>query len=480
MSLTPKGEGEDKRYSNMSYINSDKTIDLTADNSNHSQMEVTGSTSERSSARYELEPHRSIDTVTGDPQPEKLENIRVFNLDKDKFYSNNIYVVVESTNSNLGRLHPMYVGHIFHRKLKVPNIINIEKSGLNRVKVYVRGIKDANLLVQNENLAKENLRAFIPNHLLFRKAVIRNVDTYFDDDYLTKNIESPYNILEVKRLKRKVMSDGNASYVDTQSVVISFEGNILPKSVIINSVILEVEPFIQRVIQCFKCLRYGHVARQCRSKNNLCNDCGKSIEENHTCVAEDIFCLHCNNNSHSTTSKNCPVFNNQKKIKAYMASSNVTFIEAKKIIESSFANSVSTSNRFEILSNLSDINFPKLSETVAPPRRPFLSQPIQNKPNQSQCLDQQPNKKRKTITSPIPTTHPQSMFPFVFGPSQPLPQNTQTPNLKINKDKIVLSFYNLIQHIVNRASSVEEIKSINDKDLKNEISILIDKVNRNG
>lgn len=485
------------------YVNSDKTIDLTVENNtDHNEMEVAEPTSDRATPTYTVIPTlRSTNMMAGDSQIEKPETIRVFNLEHDKYYSKNIYVIVESLKSNLGRLHPMYVGHIFHKKLNIPNITNIERAGFNRIKVYVKNIKDANYLVKNEQLKSENLRAFIPNHLLIRKAIIRHVDIYFDEEYLFKNIVSPYSILEIKRIKRRVEVDGKISYVDTQSVVLSFEGNILPNTVKINSVLVEVEPFVQRVVQCFKCLRYGHVAKQCRSTNSICNYCGKTRDENHTCNSEDKFCLHCKSYGHPTISKDCPVFKNQLKIKQYMASSNVTFSEAKKRIESSYADTLITSNRFELLNNLTDSNFPPLVRQS--PRRPSLSQPNHttlssssgfNSPprhiplsqpshfNFNQALDpnKQPTKKRKTLSPPVKTVQPPPMFPFISGPSQPLPPNPYKPNYEQDKSLIITTLYNLVQHIVTRVNSIEELKNISDCSLKEEISILLDKTFKNG
>lgn len=184
----------------------------------------------------------------------KKETVRFFNLDKDKFYIyKSVYVYMEKTNSQLmGRLHPMHVGHILHKKLNVQNITSIEKVGLNRVKVGLKTPLDANKLISNPLLNAENLKAYIPNNLLLTKGLLRFVDTSFDDEYLKNNIESNFKILDINRLKRRVTSpEGKSCFVPRQLVVLTFEGNILPKEVIINSVICPVEPYVQRVIQCF-------------------------------------------------------------------------------------------------------------------------------------------------------------------------------------------------------------------------------------
>ena len=94
------------------------------------------------------------------------------------------------------------------------------------------------------------MKAFIPNSLLSRKGIIRGVDTFFDESYLKNNISSKLTITNIQRIKRKkILNDNEPTLIPTQTVVLTFEGNTLPSHVTINSVIFEVETYIQRVVQ---------------------------------------------------------------------------------------------------------------------------------------------------------------------------------------------------------------------------------------
>lgn len=329
----------------------------------------------------------------------KLNLPKVFNLDKDKYYNDkNIYVYIEKSNDqNAGRMHPMVIGHILHKKLNIRNITTIEKVGINRIKVGLKTALDANNLIKNKLLEQEHLKAFIPNNLLIRKGVIKFVDTMFDEDYLLNNIESNCKILSVERFKRKVEIENKISYVPRQIVALTFEGNKLPNEVYINRVVCPVEPYVQRVIQCFKCLRFGHVSNQCRSDKPLCISCSKPLDENHKCEKNDIFCLFCKNNDHKTVSKDCPHFQKQSKIKKLMSTSNTTFSEAKKSIESSYSGIFTASNKFELLNNLefNDRNFPRLPNSSTNSTQPF-SQPNRTT-NFFTHANKPPNKKEGSV-----------------------------------------------------------------------------------
>lgn len=408
---------------------------------------------------------------------------KFFNVNTDKYYNDkNIYVYIEKNNEqNIGRLHPMYIGHILHKKLNIKNITTIEKVGFNRIKVGLKTIVDANNLIKNELLQQEDLKAFIPNNLLVRKGVIKFVDTRFDEDYLVDNIKSGCKILAVNRLKRKVINENQTTYVPRQIVVLTFEGNKLPNEVYINSVVCPVEPFIQRVVQCFKCLRFGHVSSQCRSNKPLCINCSQSIDVNHKCEDKDIFCYYCKNHYHKSISKECPYFQKQTQIKKHMSNLNLSYSEAKKYMEVSYSGVFPSNNRFELLNNLEDMdrNFPKLptptastTQTFSQPPRPLISPSHTNKT---------PIKKRKINSPSLQSPQIPPLFPFVMGPSQPLPPNTRkTVDIGTDKEKILNVFTKFIHDIISKINSVNDLKQIDDQFLKGELSSVLDNLQIHG
>lgn len=411
---------------------------------------------------------RSLQTATGDKFP---KNIELFNLQKPHLYSDDVYVFIEKINDvnhNMGRLHPMHVGHILHKKLGIVNIRKIDRVGLNRIRVYVNNIKDANKLIQNEGLATENLKAYIPSNLLSRKAVIKHVDTSFNEDYLFENFMSTVAITNVYRVKRKVEFEGDTVLIPKQTVIVTFEGNVLPKYIYLNSVVCVVEPYIQKVIQCYKCLRYGHVAKQCRSVKSLCTNCGKDKDESHTCrEPQDTCCIYCKNSEHKSISKDCPSFQCQRKIKTSMANNNLTYLEAKRVVNNNYSNVVSK-NPFECLATLDDHHFPPLP-TVSPVRYEKQLKPhhiIQQiyPQNQSQNpqhteSQNQSNKKRKA-TSPVEIA---PMFPFQFGPKQPLQYNPYS-----NNETLSFEFcFNFLMSVFSDIKSFEDFKKIDSEYIKN-------------
>lgn len=450
------------------------------DASSHMDYDRDTDTTHRTNGRQNSS---SLEMVVSDTTSTKTKTVKLFNLESDKYNSNLIYVFIEKTNEeNIGRLHPLVVGHILHKKLSIKNIISIKSAGKNRVKIQLRSTKDANLLVNNKLLETENLRAFIPNHLLEKKGLIRGVDTFFDNDYLQENIISPAKVINIQRMHRKIVKDNKSVLVPKQSMIITFEGNVLPNEIIINSVVFPVEFFFGRVTQCYHCLKYGHISKQCRSSNSpLCINCGQSKIENHECFERDTYCIHCKTKDHRSNSKNCPVFEKQKKIKKIMVEHNSTFNEAKEYCENSFANLISL-NKFSILSdaNSYDENFPALS-TQKPTSSNQTNFKTQRKPNNrtnlslsqpstSNVHNSNPNKKRKFSPSSPPTP----MFPFKFSGPSPIPPNNNTPSYHLEKNKICESLSQFVIDFLNKIKSLDDIKKINLDDFRRNMDTLLE------
>ena len=397
---------------------------------------------------------------------------KIFHLERQHMYcKSNIYVYIERTNTdNIGRLHPLQIGHLFHHKLNLGNYItSIERSGINRVKVGVKTVEVANNLVQNPNLEKEHLRAFIPNNLLCRKGLIRGVDTCFDEFYLKSNILSSYSVSEIQRMKRrKVLENNESVFIPTQTVVLTFEGNSLPSHVIINSVNFVVEPYIQRVIQCFKCLRYGHISRLCKSTKNLCTKCSEEKSDQHSC--SKISCIHCKTDQHSSTDKCCPEYINQQKIKKIIAEKNIPYLEAKKFISGNYS-TIINQNRFEAL------NFSDPAEYPALPS--INNNSKNNSPTSKNFTFSKTTKKRKANSPEASPVKSHAMFTYPFGPSQPIQNSLKQsppgdPGICTNK-KIIEGVVNLFSTILKNINNIEDIKALDNTFLLKSVGTLFDK-----
>ena len=260
-------------------------------------------------------------------------------------------VILESSTQNLGNFHPMSIGKLILQEHKeLDNYIHsINMAGKNRVKVTFKSSYHANILLASEILKNKEIKSFIPQYLTKRVGIIRGVDLSLSEEEV-KDLITPlqgqyFTIVDVTRMKRKIVNEGkDPEYKPTGTMKISFKGQQLPSCISICKVICEVEPFVQRVVQCFNCLRYGHVSAQCRSKVK-CAKCGNEHSSTECTSTSKPSCIFCNGDHSSSDRKVCPEFKKQKNIKTIMAIENISYRDATNKVNNSFSNIVQSTIR---------------------------------------------------------------------------------------------------------------------------------------
>lgn len=237
-------------------------------------------------------------------------------------------IYAESKDKNLGRLHPMALGRILHTKVSsVSNkISNVAAIGINKIKICFNDWKSANTVVKQKLLDEYNIKTYIPKHKTTRIGIIFNVDPEIEEDEIMSCIKTDVEIIKVKCIKNKKAY--NSSY-KTQRVKIWFRGSYLPENVFIHSVACEVQPFIENVIQCHKCWRFGHIRLQCQGRQR-CRKCSDEHDVKE-CVSQIEICALCRNN-HQANDRNCQTYLYNKKLKELKAYQNISISEAKQIL----------------------------------------------------------------------------------------------------------------------------------------------------
>lgn len=240
----------------------------------------------------------------------------------------------ESSPDDDTTLHPITFGR-FLKKNFFKNIINgsLKRIGRNRLSLSFSTFSDANSFIANDNLAAHKFKAYIPSFNTTRMGLVRGVPSDWSPEEVMENINVPIGcgkILKVRRLKKKAMVNGEKTFIDTESIVVTFDGQVLPKRVFMCYNSLPVDLYIYPTIQCYHCCRYGHVKAQCRSKPT-CYKCGQGHTGDNCKVDDDFLsCCWCDG-QHFATSRKCPEYERQVRIKETMAKSCISYPEANKL-----------------------------------------------------------------------------------------------------------------------------------------------------
>lgn len=209
----------------------------------------------------------------------------------------------------------------------------VKQIGRNRVSVEFSSADSANQFVTHSVFTKSN-KIFIPSFNVTRMGIVRNVPSDWSDEEVIDNIEVPEGcgkVIKVRRMNIKKHIDGQTQYVPSETMVITFDGQVRPQRIFMAYSSLPVLKYEFPTIQCFKCCRFGHVSEKCRSSER-CFRCGEGHQgKNCPLPADKAKCISCNGN-HDSTDRKCPEFERQKKIKFEMSERDISYMEASKIV----------------------------------------------------------------------------------------------------------------------------------------------------
>ncbi|XP_061707318.1 uncharacterized protein LOC133517876 [Cydia pomonella] len=219
-----------------------------------------------------------------------------------------VHVQMKQTDAK-SSLHPVSFGKFLLKK-GFRNIINgsVKRIGRTRIAMSFSNYVDANLFVTDTCLESENLTAYIPSFSVTRMGLVRGIPAQWSEEEIVSNISVPMGcgkVLKVRRLNHRVVVNGSVTWQPSETVVLTFDGQVLPKRVFSCYNSLAVELYIFPTIQCFLCCKFGHTKNNCRSKPK-CFKCGE-MHPGNTCAVEeeDAICCLCNG-FHFATNRSCP------------------------------------------------------------------------------------------------------------------------------------------------------------------------------
>lgn len=209
----------------------------------------------------------------------------------------------------------------------IKDITKVKYLNNYRVRIDCQNELSAIKLQTCKDLLDMDWRFSRPDFKSYSYGVIKDVDLELTDEQLKNCITCPDNfeLVSLKRLQRRNINDSSKDlWVTSEAVRLCFKGDMLPAYVYTDGLRIKVEPFVFPVSQCSRCWKFGHTARVCPSKKELCPKCGN----NHSnCDTQNFKCLNCDG-PHMALSKTCPAFLKEKNLKNLMAEFNCTYRKA--------------------------------------------------------------------------------------------------------------------------------------------------------
>lgn len=241
----------------------------------------------------------------------------------------------EDNTDSTKQIHIMEVARLLY-SLKITDYSELKPAGRARFKITFPNPRNAEQLI-NSRILKETYKykIYVPNMYKQTIGVIRNIPPTIPDEELLANLSSQnIPIVKVERIFKldRLRNNGkeDQTLLPTYSVKIFVDGEKLPTEVKVYGVATKVDVYIFPLKFCWRCSRYGHKIKACKSQQPRCCNCSMSGHDGADCKSLNILCIHCKE-PHRAFNVDCRERQRQDRIRQEMAYNKLTFAEAEKI-----------------------------------------------------------------------------------------------------------------------------------------------------
>ena len=236
-------------------------------------------------------------------------------------------VIASRQERQVASLSPFIIEKVLHGIAGVPQSIKKLRSGDLLVE-YVNRKQIENLL-RTEKFFDLDVKVSLHGSLNTSKGVVRCPDLKACSEQEILDNMREQGVVGVRRIK--IRRDG--SLKDTNTFVFTFNTSVLPKQLKVAFIRVTVDPYIPNPLRCYQCQLFGHHEDKCKNQM-ICVNCGEPKHSTHDKDCKNVAkCVNCSGN-HPADSRQCQAWNTEKEILKIKYTRNISFPEARKIVES--------------------------------------------------------------------------------------------------------------------------------------------------
>ena len=158
------------------------------------------------------------------------------------------------------------------------------------------------------------------------KGVITGIAVEIEEEELKKSLVTPgIEVVSVKRMTKGPEKE------KSESVLIEFKGEEIPGRVYVGCMSYYVREYIPKPMRCFKCQKFGHIAKFCKEKRR-CARCSGDHEYGECEGKEKPKCCSCGG-EHSVAFGGCPIMKKEVEIQKVKVLEKITYAQAVKKIK---------------------------------------------------------------------------------------------------------------------------------------------------
>lgn len=194
--------------------------------------------------------------------------------------------------------------------LKDIQVRNIRKTKNGNIQIYVENNFSVNEILTNEDRFPGKLKVQANKKLY--SIVLKGLN-YEQARIYKEQLEEEYGVIDMQKItsfknKNQVVNKTIIKVADKQTA-----DRLIQDKIKLDHVRYNVEEYKKpiRLLQCFKCQKFGHVAKQCRLAKTICQKCGRddhNVDDNNKliCNMQTRSCINCGQSGHSAAYPLCP------------------------------------------------------------------------------------------------------------------------------------------------------------------------------
>lgn len=232
------------------------------------------------------------------------------------------YFVIKREEGDFSKVNPFVIAKIINES--VGSVTNIKKVREGLL-IETANRKQAENLIGLTRFGEFPVQVVPHSTLNYSKGVINCRDLLNSSINEIKEYLWDQGVIDAQRITIK---KGEAIH-NTASIILTFNKTKLPDRVHVAFYSLPVRHYIPAPLRCFRCQKFGHSSTSCQGEQ-ICV-CGKPLHVGVECETP-IKCINCEG-SHSTKSKNCPVYKYELAIQTLKVTKRLSYFEAKREVQ---------------------------------------------------------------------------------------------------------------------------------------------------
>ncbi|CAF1382748.1 unnamed protein product [Rotaria sp. Silwood1] len=223
------------------------------------------------------------------------------------------------------KLHKLQLNDVIKQHLKDLRISDIQLSRSGHFTIYAADVSSFNRLLNEltpilATNGQATAKIYVPRSIQRIKdtekvAFVKNVDIEIPEGRITEALKDVgLDAIDVVRLMNKTKN------VPTRTIKITFSDPHNRNTFVHTGLQVDSMHFIAEAanqntkpVQCYICLKYNHVAKYCKTKQQICARCGETHHIEQCSAGSDVVkCCNCKG-SHLATSNECATYKEQEK-----------------------------------------------------------------------------------------------------------------------------------------------------------------------